>query len=258
MRFLSFVSTKRFREGFAIISMLALFLFTVFAQQAEMTVMEGERADSINIGESTESDVVASYGTDYKLIEHGKYSYEMLYKNLGLSFYYCSADPSKEIFVVEMEAPAGALTNKGILLGSSTIDDVLRVYGEPEEELKEGSGLEYEGIYFYAEEDTDSDDAEDARTATPPAESKDVEASTQSASSQADYSNISVVRLNTLEYFDRIDKAPEVEISTGDSDEDETEAKSKDSDGPKIVRRIELIEKSGLRQCDSKFGKLSK
>jgi hypothetical protein len=179
----------------------------------------------------------------------------MLYKNLGLSFYYCAADPNKEIFVIEMEAPARASTNKGILLGLSTIDDVLRVYGEPEG----GPGLEYEGIYFYADEDTDGDDGDDARIAPPPSETKEVQASAHPEGSETVHSNVSVQRVNSLQYFDPIDKDSDVEITNRDSDEDDVEAaKTTASDRAKIVRRIELIEKSGLRQCDSKFGKFSK
>ncbi|MGI8670840.1 MAG: hypothetical protein ACR2J3_13500 [Aridibacter sp.] len=125
------------------------------AQNLENYVVAGERLDGIIIGKSTADSVIANYGEDYKLINYSGYSYQMIYKKLGLGFYYCQNDPNKEIFSVEIKSPAKAVTSKGIRLGKSTFKDVFRLYGEREEE---SVGFEYVGISFnYKEENTEED-----------------------------------------------------------------------------------------------------
>jgi hypothetical protein len=107
------------------------------------TIKEGKGMDGVNIGKSTMDDIVKKFGKDYKWIVNKKYSYQMNYEKLGLSFYMCQSDKKKQIFVIELRPPYRAKTSKGIILGKSTLEDVQKTYGK----LK--SGLEYRGISFY-------------------------------------------------------------------------------------------------------------
>lgn len=127
------------------------------AQTRKYKVTDGESFESLKIGEATRSDVEKLYGKDYKLINRKNYSYEMHYKSLHLSFYYCLADPLKEIFTIAMQSPANVETSRGIILGESTLGDVSKIY--------EGYGMrvfsdsDQKGISFFVEEHKDKTQA---------------------------------------------------------------------------------------------------
>lgn len=214
-----------------------------FAQSLKGLVTAGASYDNILIGKSTESDVTAYYGADYKLINHNNYSFEIIYKNLGLSFYYCAADPNKEIFTVEIESPSEAETDKGIKLGESTFADVSRIYGDGTENYSEA---EYDGIYFYSEEDNNEEDAEDARIEKKqPASDKEI--AVESISEPlGERSDQSIIVLDGVD----ISEAEANKLLQAEKDQAELE---KEKNRRKIVKRIELVENDGLRQCDSKF-----
>ena len=234
--------------------------FVARAQENNLapSVTEGESIDQIVIGSSTAGDVVARYGADYKLVKHKQYSYEMIYKNLGLAFYYCAADPNKEIFVVEVEPPSRAVTAKGVTLGESSLADVFRLYGGE----SEGGDAEYDGISFFAEIDDSEEDGEDDRDAVPAVNSAPPATKVEEATElRADLSNIGLdnndVPQNSIRQSEseneETDEQNELETETVATKpataNDERKAKSK------IVKRIELFEKGGLRQCDAKFSR---
>jgi hypothetical protein len=106
-------------------------------------IREGKGMDGFTIGKSTMDDVVRKFGRDYKWTVNKKYSFQMTYSKLGLSFYICQSDPKKQIFVLEMRAPYKAKTSRGIVLGRSTLEDINKAYGKAQ------SGTEYRGISFY-------------------------------------------------------------------------------------------------------------
>jgi hypothetical protein len=106
-------------------------------------IREGAGIEGIIVGKSTMDDVVKKFGRDYNWITNKKYSYQLSYSKLGLSFYICQADKSKEIFVIEIKSPYRAKTSRGVVLGQSTVEDIEKIYGK----LK--TGLEYRGISFY-------------------------------------------------------------------------------------------------------------
>jgi hypothetical protein len=106
-------------------------------------VKEGVGIEGIVVGKSTMDDIVKKFGRNYNWITNKKYSYQMTYAKLGLSFYICQADTRKEIFDIEIKSPYRAKTTRGIILGQSTVEDIEKTYGK----LK--SGLEYRGISFY-------------------------------------------------------------------------------------------------------------
>jgi hypothetical protein len=111
--------------------------------QNPKVIKEGVGIEGIVVGKSTMDDVVKKFGRDYNWITNKKYSYQMTYAKLGLSFYICQADKRKEIFVIEIKSPYRAKTSRGVILGQSTVKDIEKAYGK----LK--SGLEYRGISFY-------------------------------------------------------------------------------------------------------------
>jgi hypothetical protein len=82
------------------------------------------------VGHSNADDVASVYGKTFETIEHGAQSDEMRYAPLGLSFYYCRADQQKRIFRIEARAPFNGFTARGIVLGKSTLRDVLAAYGQ--------------------------------------------------------------------------------------------------------------------------------
>lgn len=106
-------------------------------------VREGIGIEGITVGKSTMDDVEKKFGKDYAWVVNKKYSYQMTYAKLGLSFYICQSDKKKQIFDIEIRAPYKAKTTRGIILGQSTVEDIEKAYGK----LK--SGLEYRGISFY-------------------------------------------------------------------------------------------------------------
>ncbi len=135
-------------KGVFICVFLLLGSLTCFGQKTKL-VRDGRSIGAIKIGTSTESNVIENYGSQYRLVDHQKYSNEMIYEKTGLSFYYCYNDPKKEIFLVNMTLPYRAKTSKGIILGKSTLEDVFSVYGSS---LESTAGFSYPGISFYVAE----------------------------------------------------------------------------------------------------------
>lgn len=233
----------------------AVVAFTVsLAQSREGFVLEGESFENILIGKSTMDDVIAAYGTNYELVKHRDYSNQIIYKNLGLSFYSCQADPNKEIFVVQIEAPFKAVTGRGITLGESTYADVVRLYGKVNES---SAGLEYQGVYFNSE-----------RQKLEKPQSQQQQVNLKAGESQK--TNVSNLLINKNENTTFIIDGAEVSNARAGSINRANELQAKNNNNKKvsgeddeiadleiyktrIVNRIELVEQSGLRQCEVKF-----
>lgn len=113
------------------------------AKEVYKIAREGVGLEGLAVGRSTMADVVKKFGKGYKWTTHKKYSFQMTYPKLGLSFYMCQSDKRREIFDIEIRAPYRAKTGKGIILGKSTLEDIHRIYG------KSKDGLEYRGVSFY-------------------------------------------------------------------------------------------------------------
>lgn len=119
-------------------------------------IKDGIGIDNIVINQSKKSDVIATYGNNFELITHGTYSYEMKYSGLNLSFYYMYDDVSEEIFCIKISAPYKGKTSKGIVLGVSTMQDVINIYGAPSWMTTTGGdfwGSYYTGIELKVEKD---------------------------------------------------------------------------------------------------------
>ena len=118
---------------------------TVKKTDTYKTAREGVGIDGVTVGSSTMADVIKKYGKNYVKKTYGKYSGSINYSKLGLAFYYCQADKSKEIFDIEIRAPYKAKTSKGVILGKSTLEEIYKIYG------RSNDGLEYKGVsFFYA------------------------------------------------------------------------------------------------------------
>ena len=120
-------------------------------------IKDGVGVGEILIGVSTAADVEARHGTKYILKNMNDYSYRMDYTDSEVAFYYCHQDPKKKIFLVEVH---DGLTSRGIIIGKSTVKDVVAIYGE-----KSGGSdriLEYPGIQFYFETRTEAEAKDDA------------------------------------------------------------------------------------------------
>lgn len=92
----------------------------------------GIGVEGITVGHSTKSSVAAKYGDKYDLVEHNKYSYEMNYEEYGLSFWYRYSDPEQKIFAIAVKPNSRGFTSRGIVVGRSTLKDVLDAYGKTE------------------------------------------------------------------------------------------------------------------------------
>jgi hypothetical protein len=117
-------------------------------------ISEGLSVGRIYVGHSTAADVADVYGKNFVSLEHGATVAEMLYAQLGLAFYYCPADEKKIIYRIEARAPFEGFTARGIILGKSTVNDVLKAYGpsEPKSSAANDSWFyAYPGIELHVE-----------------------------------------------------------------------------------------------------------
>jgi hypothetical protein len=118
---------------------------TLCAAQAKdyKVVKEGVGIEGIRVGKSTAKDVVKTFGGRYRREVNKKYSNQLTYDRLGLSFYYCQSDKKETIFLIEIKSPYPAKTSRGVVLGKSTKEETEKIYGKPR------NGFEYRGVNFY-------------------------------------------------------------------------------------------------------------
>lgn len=124
----------------------------------------GVGIEGIAVGYSTKDSVTAKYGNDFELITHEVYSYEMRYADRGLSFWYRYSDPAQKIFCIGVRPPCHGFTSRGIVVGSSKLEDVFKAYGETTlstSSAREHWSADYPGIHFlidHKESDSFKDD----------------------------------------------------------------------------------------------------
>jgi hypothetical protein len=114
-------------------------------------ITEGVGISGIFINRSTASDVAAALGTKFTLHKHNEYSCSMEYADLGLAFYYCLRDKEKRIFLIAVHH---GMTQKGIIIGRSTLKDVYDAYGKEDDVTN--NVYEYKGVQFYVESTDDT------------------------------------------------------------------------------------------------------
>jgi hypothetical protein len=117
-------------------------------------ISEGLSVGRIYVGRSTAADVADVYGKTFETVEHGAQPSELRYASLGLSFYYCREDEQKRIVRVEARPPFEGFTARGIILGKSTLNDVLKAYGQSEPKSSAANDswfYAYPGVEFHVE-----------------------------------------------------------------------------------------------------------
>ncbi len=127
-----------------LLPLILLATYTVNGQGLD--IKEGIGVGGVKVSISGQKDVENKLGKDYKLIKHKKYSTQMLYKDEGLSFYFCQSDKKQRIFVIEIKRPFVGKTSRGIQIGTSTKKEVEKLYGTGNKKYR---GKEYKGVGFY-------------------------------------------------------------------------------------------------------------
>lgn len=102
-------------------------------------ITDGKSLAEITLGQSTAADVRDRYGEPDTLKQHGKFSNEMIYASEGLSFFYRQSDAEKSVSSISVTEPFRLETDKGIVLNESTMQDVLKEYGELKWTTSKGS-----------------------------------------------------------------------------------------------------------------------
>ena len=119
-------------------------------------ISEGKGLDLFEIDKSSANDIIKKLGREFIEIRHKEYSVQMYYQSLGLSFYYMQGDNTQKIFSIVFSKPFKGKTTKGIILGQSTMEDVIKLYGEPDWSTCDNCDFwtsNYEGIHFSVERD---------------------------------------------------------------------------------------------------------
>ena len=104
----------------------------------DQVIQDGKGYSGIRINRSTRKDVESVFGSNFELLFHGGHSREMVYRDLGISFYWkpgysrLKGPESQKIFSIEFYFPFKGRTEKGISIGKSTVRDVIAHYGEGE------------------------------------------------------------------------------------------------------------------------------
>ena len=112
---------------------------------------DGMAVAGIRLGRSSASDVKRRFGQPDSVKQYGDYSTEMLYGQKGLTFYYLTNDKRKSIFGITVTAPYKLRTVAGIVLNSSTMNDVRNAYGDLNWQTTDGSDYwfsEHNGIEY--------------------------------------------------------------------------------------------------------------
>lgn len=128
-----------------------------FIQQTLGLLIPGVGIENyVTINATTKNEIKIKYGNDYKEVNHysevgtGKtlFSVEYVYKKQGVTFYF---KPDRDtVFAIHVMPPYKAKTSQGIVLGTSTMQDVQDAYGKVEWSFTNTQMfLEYPGIAFY-------------------------------------------------------------------------------------------------------------
>ena len=89
------------------------------------SIIEGQGVGQFRLNETKLDDIIETHGNAYTTILYEDGRLEFNYKDLGLAFYY---DSAQSINAIILRQPFSGETNKGIGL-NSTVDEVLKAYG---------------------------------------------------------------------------------------------------------------------------------
>lgn len=127
-----------------------------FPTEKYTEIIAGKGFENIQVGITTVQEVTEKYGNKFQKIEHNSFSTELIYKELGLSFYYIP-DESDQLIAIEFFYPFRGITNKGIILNESKMADVELAYDSLDWYISEPFldwVCEYPGIEYAAPRDT--------------------------------------------------------------------------------------------------------
>ena len=129
-----------------------------FIQETMQIIVPGKGIEGyVTVDLTTKREVTVKFGNGFTEVKNyigeGKnkklYSTKQVYKKQGISFYYRPSS-GDTVFCVHITAPYKAKTDKGIVPGTSTMQEVWDAYGEAEwYTTGETMSLEYPGISFY-------------------------------------------------------------------------------------------------------------
>jgi len=127
------------------------------ATNTEETIIPGKGYGNFELEKTSQEEVEIALGKNYELIEHNSYSIELYYKALGVSFYFYQGQPERNVFTMRFDETFKGKTDKGISLNTTTIEDVIKIYGEPQWTGCDGCNqwtARYRGIGFIVDRDT--------------------------------------------------------------------------------------------------------
>jgi hypothetical protein len=153
-------------------SRLFLFFFSILiiscnTKEGDYTLLiPGKGFDDVAINETTIDDIIRLFGENCKIDTHFVnynlssyldsldlsesrtiFSISYIYDSLGLIF--CCKPGINEIFAIECKSPFKCKTEKGIILDSSSFNDVIEAYGNCKWNFTENTLIKsYEGIEF--------------------------------------------------------------------------------------------------------------
>lgn len=129
-----------------------------FVQQGQQLLVPGKGIEGyVTVGATTSTEIKTKFGATTKVVKNytevdggGKklYSTEWRYDKQGVTFFF--RPDSDTVFCVKVKSPYKAKTDKGIVLGTSTMQDVRDAYGAAEFYSADSDMfLEYPGVKFY-------------------------------------------------------------------------------------------------------------
>lgn len=124
--------------------------------EKHIEIIGGKGFENYQIGKSTVQEVIEKYGNTFEKKDHNRYSTELIYKELGLSFYYYPEE-SDTLIGIEFFHPFRGITDKGIILNESKMSEVEVAYDSLDWYISEPFlewYSEYPGIEFAVPRDT--------------------------------------------------------------------------------------------------------
>src|SRR5690349_15982312 len=106
-----------------------LLTFVTACGQAPVQIVDGKGLGPIALDKSTFADVTAAFGKECRITNHNNYSEQCIYEALGLSFFRRFGSPTNPVFSIKVMPPFKGATQKGIVVGRSSLQDVETKYG---------------------------------------------------------------------------------------------------------------------------------
>lgn len=117
-------------------------------------IIRGVSIDKNIVNLTTSQMIVEKYGEPDATVNHNNFSYELNYKNLGLSFFYKQNDPVQLIYLMMATGQKRCETDTGLIFDRSlTMEKVISDYGMGDVRATDDSDeakMVFPGIMFYA------------------------------------------------------------------------------------------------------------